>query len=61
MTLKWEKIDCEMAEKNFLGGPAVGQMLRAKVPGGWLIQFTLGVGGFFYPDPEHLWDGSSLP
>lgn len=36
---------------------------RAKVPGGWFVK----VKGyeeyscFFYPDPDHEWDGSSLP
>ena len=36
------------------------QVRRAKVPGGWLI--ASGSGGIaFYPDPEHAWDGASLP
>jgi hypothetical protein len=38
------------------------EILRAKVPGGWLV---LAAGGSdalaFYPDPKHLWDGASLP
>ena len=36
---------------------------RAKVVGGWFVLITQGAirGSFFYPDPEHLWDGSSLP
>ncbi len=44
---------------------------RAKVPGGWLIYiFGHTEGGLdpwryggltFYPDPEHEWDGLSLP
>jgi hypothetical protein len=38
---------------------------RTKVPGGWLV-FTVfgegeGAGLTFYPDPQHTWDGSSLP
>jgi hypothetical protein len=36
------------------------RMRRAKVPGGWLVSVT-GLGLTFYPDPEHLWDGTSLP
>jgi hypothetical protein len=42
---------------------SISPMLRAKVPGGWFIQVagTTGNNGFFYPDPEHNWDGSSLP
>ena len=37
----------------------VSGVLRAKVPGGWLVRVDLSV--TFYPDPEHKWDGSSLP
>jgi hypothetical protein len=66
----WERIDGN-------GGGLVGarspQMLRAKIPGGWLVETTrqvitgnsngsgLGVGLAFVPDPEHKWDGKSLP
>jgi hypothetical protein len=62
MVLKWEEIKCELMAKSFFG-TGVSPMLRAKVPGGWFIQVagTTGNNGFFYPDPEHLWDGSSLP
>ena len=38
---------------------------RAKIPGGWLVYASDGYyhhGGLvFYPDPEHRWNGSSLP
>ena len=36
---------------------------RAKVPGGWLVYVCYGAtaGVTFYPDPDHTWDGSSLP
>jgi len=39
---------------------------RAKVPGGWLVLVRGGgadeaLGLTFYPDPEHKWDGNSLP
>ena len=37
-----------------------GPLLRAKVPGGWLIAAGSGAGPSFYPDPYHNWDGSSL-
>lgn len=38
---------------------------RAKVPGGWFVfigneKFGLGA-SLFYPDPEHVWDGNSIP
>ena len=62
MVLKWEEIKCESLTKSFLG-VGMTPLFRAKVPGGWLIQISknLEVSAFFYPDPEHLWDGSSLP
>jgi len=34
-------------------------VLRAKVPGGWLLALA-GAGLTFYPDPKHRWDGSSV-
>ncbi len=36
---------------------------RAKVPGGWLVGHNWSEAGglTFYPDPEHLWDGGTLP
>ena len=40
-------------------------VLRAKVPGGWLVYASNGYhhhGGItFYPDPEHQWTGETLP
>ncbi|PWU12038.1 MAG: hypothetical protein C5B51_01460 [Terriglobia bacterium] len=40
-------------------------VLRAKVPGGWLVYVCNGfhrhAGLTFYPDPEHRWDGVTLP
>jgi len=37
-------------------------ILRAKVPGGWLISVPEGKAPpTFYPDPEYNWDGNSLP
>ena len=37
-------------------------MHRAKVPGGWLITMLSEAPAItFYPDPDHRWDGGSLP
>jgi len=35
-------------------------LLRAKVPGGWLVASGAGAGVTFYPDASHEWDGASL-
>jgi hypothetical protein len=55
MKVIWEKIKSE----NIFGG---GSLWRSKVPGGWIIRLSgNGEGLAFYPDPEHKWDGNSLP
>ena len=36
---------------------------RLKVPGGWFVMLYTGgpsKTAFFYPDPEHTWDGGAL-
>ena len=44
-----------------------GPLYRTKVLGGWLIVWywadsSGAFGGItFYPDPEHKWDGNSMP
>ena len=43
--------------KGFAG--QAGKYTRAKVPGGWFVQFGSG-SEFFYPDPDHTWDGKSM-
>ena len=55
MTLQWQ----ELSHK----GGLINSIFRAKVPGGWLVQVYQpdGCGITFYPDPEHEWDGGSLP
>ena len=35
------------------------KIYRAKVPGGWLIVSNDAL--VFFPDPDHTWDGKSLP
>ncbi len=48
------------------------QIRRSKIPGGWLVtarpseissfgESKAGAGITFVPDPEHRWDGTSLP
>lgn len=41
---------------------SVYTIARARVPGGWLVYISaVGNGMTFYPDPNHIWDGGSLP
>ena len=47
--LQWEPLDSSHIP-----------LLRAKVPGGWLIEAGSGAGLTFYPDPGHEWDGTTL-
>lgn len=63
MPLIWEVLKSETREKGMIK-PSAPYTLRAKVSGGWFVWTERGKyagGTFFYPDPEHLWDGSSLP
>lgn len=49
--LRWEELQSNLKTR------------RTKVPGGWLVALTgASVSSVtFYPDPEHQWDGASLP
>jgi hypothetical protein len=49
--LTFEKIDVE--------GLHFAPFHRAKIIGGWLVFISAGI--CFVPDPEHKWDGGSLP
>jgi hypothetical protein len=46
--LNWEELSSNYAA-----------VLRAKIPGGWLISVKSS-GVTFYPDPEHSWNGKTL-
>ena len=46
--LNWEELSSSYAT-----------VLRAKVPGGWLVSVR-GAGVTFYPDAEHGWNGKTL-
>jgi hypothetical protein len=44
--------------------PTPSSLSRAKIPGGWLLYGTTSGDAaslVFVPDPNHEWDGSSLP
>jgi hypothetical protein len=60
--ITFHPIEARMEGKLFANMP----MARAKVPGGWLVAVLSGTVNIhaavcFVPDPEHRWDGSSLP
>ena len=61
--LRWETLNTAREEEGFLNSKYLTE--RAKVPGGWLVisQFNVGTahGLVFLPDPDHKWDGGSLP
>lgn len=63
--LHWEIIAEETARTSTpLGGFTIStHVSRAKVPGGWFVKVGAGPSApaFFYPDPNHEWDGGSLP
>ena len=57
MSIEWQHL------KNH---PYLCEVYRAKVPGGWFVLLhTTGTVSSntvtFYPDPDHTWDGSSMP
>ena len=44
--------------------PVPSSLSRSKIQGGWLVYGTASNGApllVFVPDPEHQWDGSSIP
>ena len=61
--LSWETLNTTREEEGILNSKYLTE--RAKVPGGWLVisQFLIGTahGLVFLPDPNHEWDGGSLP
>jgi len=56
MALIWEVLKSEAGKDRI---PIA--VLRAKVPGGWLVHTKAAGGLTFLPDPNHEWDGSSPP
>ncbi len=52
------KLHWDTIENGYLSG----RTYRAKIPGGWLLTKNSGDTGItFVPDPQHKWDGNSLP
>jgi hypothetical protein len=61
--LSWETLNTAREEEGILNSNYLTE--RTKVPGGWFVisQFKIGSahGLVFLPDPNHEWDGGSLP
>ena len=60
--IQWESLPVEMEY-----GGAKKCVYRFKVPGGWIVCVRIHAaddasGGLaFYPDPDHKWEGDSIP
>jgi|RhiMetdeSRZDD1v2_1073273.scaffolds.fasta_scaffold2815378_1 hypothetical protein len=60
VAMKWQTLSAS-------GRPGSQNAYRSKVPGGWLVETSrstqngIGVGLAFVPDPNHEWNGGSLP
>lgn len=52
ITFEWETL--YDTEGQYCG------ITRAKVPSGWFVQIGADNHCFYYPDPDHHWDGNSL-
>ena len=58
--LVWEELKSSRAGGGIL--KLDWKVHRVKVPGGWLVLVMHNTSGVtFYSDPEHKWDGGSLP
>ena len=61
--LVWQKLESNRENESWFH--AEWEIHRTKVPGGWLVLTRLGgsapQGITFYPDPDHRWNGGSLP
>jgi uncharacterized protein YcsI (UPF0317 family) len=63
--LVWEQIAVLNRDLSIPDHDSPLHMARSKIPGGWLVSATgltlQAVAITFVPDPEHKWDGNSLP
>jgi hypothetical protein len=61
--LVWQKLESKCVDQMWFH--TAWEVHRTKVPGGWLVVTRLEgsapQGIAFYPDPDHRWDGGSVP
>lgn len=56
--LIWHTLNSSRADGGFF---KLGDVYRAKVPGGWLVLVANNARGLmFFPDARHIWNGGSL-
>jgi hypothetical protein len=64
-TMLWEQLAVLNRDMSIACHDSPLHMARSKIPGGWLVSATgittQAVAITFVPDPEHKWDGNSLP
>lgn len=60
MALVWKVLTNKTTGSDGVERPGPGTVYRAQIPGGWLVLCD-GGGITFVPDPNHVWDGNSLP
>jgi hypothetical protein len=54
--LVWETLESEIRDRR--PGDPIIRVIRAKVPGGWLVKTSVGEslpGTIYLPDPNHEW------
>jgi hypothetical protein len=58
--LVWQELNSSMAKGGLFKFD--WSVYRTKVSGGWLVLVMHNTSGLtYFPDPEHKWDGTSLP
>lgn len=58
--LTWEELDSSTGKEGLF--VLDWKVYRTRVAGGWLVLVMHNTSGLtFYPDPDHKWDGASLP
>jgi|WetSurSiteA1Bulk_404760.scaffolds.fasta_scaffold87696_1 hypothetical protein len=63
--LRWEQLEALDKDLPIPCPGSPSNIARSKIPGGWLVSAagitTQAAAITFVPDPEHKWNGNSLP
>ena len=60
-TAEKRPLSFDLLTNRICSNSATFSIYRAKIPGGWLVAVRPNDNLTFIPDPEHEWDGGSLP